>query len=438
MSLSVSEQESLLKKCVDQELDLDEELSKLGLSYDDLVYRKSSLNEGALLLDTGEVDIRRIEDIRCEKNSIPCVSFFSGCGGLDIGFEYAGFKSIISIEKNPLFCKTLKKNSVSDTILGLPGSIGDAKNREAIVEQLQGILGRNSAGFDGVFHGGPPCQSFSIAANQRFSKKGANFKRIGFSHNDYGTLLFDYIYYIKTFLPVAFLIENVAGLLTVDNGDQVSDAVSELRTIGYSVAQPVIANAADYGAPQNRMRVFIIGHRKSKKEFVFPVPAQAKVPCGPVFKKQLSKSNSHVTRKHKARSILRYMELDFGQRDHLGRVDRLDPRLPSKTVIAGGNNGGGRSHLHPFIPRTLSVRECARLQTFPDNYEFVGTASRQFTQVGNAVPPLFAFHIARSIYDQLFVRSGIPQRSSTHQVQNKTRQSDLFDHERHPASHRRV
>ena len=91
------------------------------------------------------------------------------------------------------------------------------------------------------------------------------------------------------------------------------------------------------------------------------------------------------------------MILKYGERDKLGRVDRLDPRLPSKTVIAGGTKGGGRSHLHPFIPRTLSVRECARLQTFPDNYVFTGSNARQFTQVGNAVPPLLAYKLANSI-----------------------------------------
>lgn len=84
------------------------------------------------------------------------------------------------------------------------------------------------------------------------------------------------------------------------------------------------------------------------------------------------------------------MRLGYGQRDHLGRVDRLDPTQPAKTVIAGGTKGGGRSHLHPEIPRTLSVRECARLQTFPDRYRFTGSTARQFTQVGNAVPPVLA------------------------------------------------
>jgi DNA (cytosine-5)-methyltransferase 1 len=97
------------------------------------------------------------------------------------------------------------------------------------------------------------------------------------------------------------------------------------------------------------------------------------------------------------------MELNYGQRDQLGRVDRLNPFLPSKTVIAGGTKGGGRSHLHPYSPRTLSVRESARLQTFPDNYVFVGPSARQFTQVGNAVPPLLAYRIAHEIYNQYYL-----------------------------------
>ena len=95
------------------------------------------------------------------------------------------------------------------------------------------------------------------------------------------------------------------------------------------------------------------------------------------------------------------MILNYGQRDKLGRVDRLDPREPSKTVIAGGTKGGGRSHLHPFHPRTLSVRECARLQTFPDDYEFTGANARQFTQVGNAVPPLLAYKLACAIKEAI-------------------------------------
>ena len=97
------------------------------------------------------------------------------------------------------------------------------------------------------------------------------------------------------------------------------------------------------------------------------------------------------------------MKLPFGGRDKLGRVDRLDPTKPSKTVIAGGTKGGGRSHLHPYYPRTLSVRECARLQTFPEKYEFTGSVARQFTQVGNAVPPLLAYKLGLALKESLYI-----------------------------------
>ena len=108
---------------------------------------------------------------------------------------------------------------------------------------------------------------------------------------------------------------------------------------------------------------------------------------------------NNLPRNHRPSSILRYRNLEYGQREKLGRVDRLDPDAPSKTVIAGGSGGGGRSHLHPHVPRTLTVRESARLQTFPDDWVFRGPMARQFTQVGNAVPPRLAYwighHIAR-------------------------------------------
>lgn len=193
------------------------------------------------------------------------------------------------------------------------------------------------------------------------------------------------------------------GLLTIDGGEQVRRAVEILSNAGYDVTPPRVVNAADYGVPQRRMRTLIIGSRLG--HFDFPPPLARQIPSGSVFKKSLENVKNHITRKHNAESIARYMQLDFGKRDKLGRVDRLDPTKPSKTIIAGGMGGGGRSHLHPFIPRTMSVRECARLQTFPDSYEFTGPVARQFTQVGNAVPPVLAYEMAcaiqRSIYSKI-------------------------------------
>ena len=402
MKLSIAEQLKLLKKCISGQMDLDEELNRRGLSYDDLRYRSSTFDQGRFPDINHSSSLPLIENCWHKKHQIPTVSFFAGCGGVDVGFSRAGYSNLVAIEKNAQFCCTLKANKSASKIIGPPEYSGDVKNRDEIIESLRSIIGFSKHGFSGVFHGGPPCQSFSIAANQRFAKNDNNFKRVGFSHSDYGTLLFDYIYYIKTFRPVAFLIENVAGLLTVDNGKQLSDALMQLRANGYIITGPTVVNASDYQVPQNRSRVVIIGHRRHGKPFVLPKPYKFKVPCGNVFAKSILNTSNHITRKHKAESVLRYMELAFGERDQLGRVDRLDPRIPSKTVIAGGSKGGGRSHLHPYIPRTLSVRESARLQTFPDSYIFRGTPARQFTQVGNAVPPLLAFHIAVSIYNQIF------------------------------------
>ena len=126
-----------------------------------------------------------------------------------------------------------------------------------------------------------------------------------------------------------------------------------------------------------------------------PIPRRARVRVAAALRKPLEGFQGHVQREHPADSLLRYVVLDYGQRDQLGCVDRLDPSKPSKTVIAGGLKGGGRSHLHPIIPRTLTPRECALLQTFPESFEFVGSPARWFTRIGNAVPPVLAYHVGR-------------------------------------------
>lgn len=316
---------------------------------------------------------------------------------MDLGFEAVGYEHLAAFEFNELCCKTLRRNRPEWNIFGPPLHSGDVSKFEEIVDALNPIIGNS---FDGVFIGGPPCQPFSIASNQRFSKSDDNFKRVGFSHQKNGNLLFDYIRLIVQFKPRAFVIENVPGLRDIDNGEQLATAIKQLTNAGYNVTNPFILNAANYEVPQQRLRLFVIGTRGSGS-FKQPVPSLKRTSAGSVLKNIKNLPNNE-TRVHKAESVLRYMRLNYGQRDQLGRVDRLDPSLPSKTVIAGGTNGGGRSHLHPEIPRTLSVRECARIQTFPDDYVFVGPSARQFTQVGNAVPPALAAQIGLSIRESFF------------------------------------
>jgi DNA (cytosine-5)-methyltransferase 1 len=381
-----------LELAAEDNLTLADFFETTGLTYRDLRYERSMervWRSGRPL---------HLSDLTKPTRRIPVVSFFAGCGGMDLGFEAAGFQHVGAFEINELFCKTLRRNRPKWTIFGPPTHSGDVSRFEDVSASLTRLLPKN---FDGVFVGGPPCQPFSIAANQRFSRTGDNFKRVGFQHAKNGNLLFDYVRLIVEFLPRAFVIENVPGLRDLDDGKQLSVAVAELGRAGYTVETPFVLDAAHYGVPQQRHRLFVVGSR-SKSHYRHPQKANKLYGAGSVLGMGPVRAENNEIRDHKAGSVLRYMKLDYGERDQLGRVDRLDPMVPAKTVIAGGVNGGGRSHLHPEYPRTLSVRECARLQTFPDDYVFVGPTARQFTQVGNAVPPVLAAQIAATIAESFF------------------------------------
>ena len=386
------EQVRLLQQAVQENHDLSAVLSAAGWAYDDLVYETSGSRQWS-----GERPLA-LDEITSVVQGVPLVSFFTGCGGLDLGFEAAGYKHVAAFEFNELFCKTLRRNRPGWKVFGPPVHSGDVSKFDEVAAALRTVI---KAPFEGVFAGGPPCQPFSIAANQRFSKAGENFKRTGFAHEKNGNLFFDFVRLIIEFKPKAFVIENVPGLRDLDGGEQLAVAIEELTRAGYRVSEPRVMDAAQHGIPQQRFRLFVVGSRGSG-DYQAPVPLNYLVGAGSVLFKPLGKTLNHETRAHRAASILRYMVLGYGARDQLGRVDRLNPRLPSKTVIAGGTAGGGRSHLHPEIPRTLSVRECARLQTFPDDYEFVGATARQFTQVGNAVPPVLAARVGKAIAEAYF------------------------------------
>lgn len=392
-SAKLKKQRSIIARCLKSGEPLDKSLDAIGWTYDDLIYEHDDRPEII------NAKYYSLEDFTRGSNKTPVVSFFSGAGGLDLGFEAAGFSHLALIEKNELFAATLRHNRPDWMVLGPPMFSGDVSDTKGVIDKLEPIIGRGA--FEGVFFGGPPCQPFSIAANQRFSKAGEKFKRIGFAHETNGNLLFDFLEIIKHFRPTAFLIENVPGLLEVDGGEQLQRAYQDMEKAGYSIHEPIALLAAEHFVPQNRTRLFVVGNRVGKN-FAPPKPTGRQLICEGAFRIPLNGVENHITRSHSAESIQRYMKLDYGARDQLGRVDRLNPSLPSKTVIAGGTSGGGRSHLHPYIPRTLSVRESARLQTFPDNYVFLGPSARQFTQVGNAVPPVLAAQLAGAISDSFF------------------------------------
>lgn len=328
------------------------------------------------------------------KMTLKHLSLFAGCGGIDLGFNWAGIDTVAAVEIKQFACETLKKNHPGIKVFGPPDFDGDVRNFNAKV--LKELIGDTEID---IISGGPPCQPFSVASSQRFYKDDERYKRKGDKDPEKGNLLPEYIRIINEVRPKVFVIENVAALISWNGGTFLKESLAALDK-DYVYSKPCAVHAHTFGVPQYRERMIIIGTRIPNKHPMFnddTVQLDREFTVGDALSNFPENPMNHQLRRHTPESIARYDKLKFGERDHKGRVDRLDPNKPSKTVIAGGENGGGRSHLHPYLPRTTSPRECARFQTFADDYELCGNMSRQFTQVGNAVPPLLAYFVASYI-----------------------------------------
>ena len=274
VGLQHQRQSEILAYAEKRGVELAEALAHFGCAFDDLVYENSSTRHWEGGRPTSLIDCKR------EPNGIPLVSFFSGCGGMDLGFEAAGFKHVAAFEINELFCKTLRHNRPKWNVFGPSSTSGDVSNFENTAERLNSLIAQD---FEGVFVGGPPCQPFSIASNQRFPKSGGKFKRTGFASEQNGNLLFDYIRLIEHFRPACFVIENVPGLRDLDGGRQISVVAQRLSKCGYSVGDPRILNAAHFGVPQLRERLFVVGTRLSIS-FAYPKKAKAFIGSGAVLR----------------------------------------------------------------------------------------------------------------------------------------------------------
>ena len=232
---------------------------------------------------------------------------------------------------------------------------------------------------------------------------------------------------IREIQPRSFIFENVAGILTVDDG-RVFDmlkAALETNESGercYNLSYALL-NTAAYGIPQYRQRVIIYGVRCHE---AIPLPAETHYtqPDAPVpgllppvtvataFRGLPDAPSdtlaNHVGRAHGPAVIERYNNMAYGERDSKTRINRLDPNKPSYTIVVGSDKGGGKGHVHPFLPREVTPRESARIQTFPDFWEFTGTSRHPIRQVGNAVPPLFAGVIASNLLRHGFGETDAP------------------------------
>jgi DNA (cytosine-5)-methyltransferase 1 len=321
------------------------------------------------------------------------ISLFCGGGGLDLGLGFAGFGSLVSSDLAPINVKTVSSN--------LPHAKELIENAfDLTSEKLFDAANTNAVD---LVAAGPPCQSFSILG------------RRGALNDPRGQLALKYFDLIAEIKPRAFLFENVPGLLTVNRGEDWEHLLEYAKeTTGYHLHFSKL-NAYNFGIPQSRERVFLVGFRE-ETEFEFPTKASGAF-AEELKMEQLSEGRdftpslhalveveglpNHIIRKHGEAVLQRYSIIAPGDRDRTDHTDRISPEKPSGTVLVGSSAGGGRPHIHPIEPRVITVREAARLQSFPDWYVFQGASTAQYRQVGNAVPPLMAYEVGKKIAEAL-------------------------------------
>lgn len=333
--------------------------------------------------------MKRLAQFRKERDDISdlsCISLFSGGGGLDLGAYLAGFNTKLASDIVPAFISTIHHNLLDVNIYS-----EDAM--KLTPEMLRALSGINDGEVD-LMIAGPPCQSFSILGR----RKSLDDPR--------GQLTPKYIQLIAGVHPKAFVFENVPGLLTVNKGEDFENLWQYMHEeTGYQLFKKK-CNAKEFGIPQSRERIIIVGFRPDINCESFEYPSK---PSGP-FADELPTHvpskwalehvdgiANQVVRIHGPRVTERYRNIPQGSRDHTDHTDRIDPEVPSGTVLVGSSAGGGRPHIHPYEPRVITVREAARLQSFPDWYEFCGSTTEQYRQVGNAVPTLMAYEILKVV-----------------------------------------
>jgi len=345
------------------------------------------------------------------------ISLFSGAGGFDLGIEVAGFTTRLCTDIDLHSCQTLELNrdalKDSDGIRFLSETKVVQKNiKEYSTEQILADA-RLKKGEVALIYGGAPCQSFSVFGQ----RKGMEDPR--------GTLLWDYLRVIREIEPTSFIFENVAGLLTIDDGKTFKQFLDELSkdADGNTVYKTTyyLLDTASFGVPQYRSRVIVFGTKD--KEVSCPIKTHAinakdeeilapAVTVGEAIGSLLEPTKvslpNHVGRVHGKGIIERYTALKYGERDSKTRINRLNPSRPSFTIVVGSDKGGGKGHVHPHTPREVTPRESARLQSFPDNWEFTGTSRHPIRQVGNAVPPIFAAVLGSHLLKEAFGVEDVP------------------------------
>ena len=341
------------------------------------------------------------------------IDLFAGCGGLSKGFMDAGYHIIVGVDNDQAALKTFTLNH--------PGAVAmnaDLSKQETFDEILR-VAGDRSID---VIIAGPPCQGFSLTGPRNFDDK----------RNQLYLAVFEMV---KQYNPKGFIIENVPGMATLYNGEIHAEIIKRFRALGYNVESKILC-AADYGVPQMRRRLIFMGIREDLGQPHFPEPVVDEgnyVTCreaisdlpprvtelgteideyimDPVsdYQKKM-RGNMTVLHNHVATNHTQMVKDTIALVPQGGNYKDLPPGVgesrkfneawtryhgdkPSRTI-----DTGHRNHFHYEHNRVPTIRENARLQSFPDDFVFLGTRTQQNRQVGNAVPPLLGYHLALAL-----------------------------------------
>ena len=320
------------------------------------------------------------------------IDLFAGAGGFSLGFDDVGFKNVFSVEYDINAAKTYQRNFLNHLLL----------NQDIKTISNEDLIRLKGAQEVDVIIGGPPCQGFSLAGNigRKFIEDERNY------------LFKEFVRFVELINPKMFVMENVARLATHNKGETLKEVVSAFETLGYQVNYKVL-QACDYGVPQKRQRIFIVGYKSG--DFEFPLPLTLVRTVKDVIDDLPSLESgcsslvpNHVAMNH-SKQMLEKMSYvsDGGDRSEIPedlrpttgdvrKYIRYNSKEPSVTVT-----GDMRKIFHYSQNRALTPRELARLQTFPDNFIFEGTSISIQQQIGNAVPVELAKVVAQSVLSTL-------------------------------------
>ena len=359
------------------------------------LYHRSQLEqfeEAQLLFNSAWKDELKIKP----QKKYNLIELFAGAGGLAIGMEKAGFNTVLLSELDKFACQTLRINRPKWNII------------EGDINKIDFQKYHNSID---IVSGGFPCQAFSYAGQKR-----------GFE-DARGTLFFAFARAIDEIKPKVFLAENVKGLLNHDNGKTLNTIKRIINDIGYVLVEPRILKAIFYQVPQKRERLFLIGIRKDiadKVKYNWPSPynrimtlidalkkgdlydCDVPVTVGAKYPKRKAEILSFVPEGGYWKDLPENLQREYMKKSFFlgggktGMARRLAWNEPSLTLTCSPAQKQ-TERCHPDETRQLTIREYARIQTFPDNWQFAGSLSNQYKQIGNAVPINLAYAVGRSL-----------------------------------------